>query len=613
MCGIIGAVSTRNITDILLEGLRQLEYRGYDSAGIAVINNQNNLQLIRKLGKVNILAEAVKHNSLHGGTGVAHTRWATHGNLTEINAHPHISSNIIVVHNGIIENFQSLRQKLFKKGYTCVSDTDTEIIAHLVHFEQYQQGGKLEKIIKMIIPQLSGNYSIVIMDCLNPELLVAVRSGSPLIIGCGVGENFIASDQRALLQVTSRFIFLEDGDIAEITKTTIKIWNKIGQIVERPETLSKINNNEELYQKKNNFCHYMKKEIFEQPLVIKNTIESHINYGMITMAELGPDINILFSKIKHIKIIACGTSYHSAMVSRYWLEELAELPCDVEIASEFIYRQSIVQKNSLLITISQSGETADTLSALRLAKKMGYLGSLTICNIASSTIVRESDLVLITNAGIEIGVASTKTFTTQLTLLLIFVAYIVRLRKMNNILEKNIIEALANLPNRIEKILLLDNYIKKLAQAFINKEHALYLGRGTLYPIAMEGALKLKEISYIHAEAYAAGELKHGPLALVDETMPVIIIASNNKFLDKIKLNIEEVRIRGGQLYIFAEQNICLTKSNEMKIISLPNVEELVAPILFTIPMQMLAYHIALIKGTNVDQPRNLAKCVTVE
>ncbi|PLK59425.1 glutamine--fructose-6-phosphate transaminase (isomerizing) [Candidatus Palibaumannia cicadellinicola] len=611
MCGIIGAVAQRNIVNILLEGLRLLEYRGYDSAGLAVINHNNNLQYLRKVGKVNTLVEAVKQYSLSGETGIAHTRWATHGNPTESNAHPHISNNIIIVHNGIIENYQLLRDILRQRGYSFLSETDTEVIAHLIHWEQCQKNNLLTQVIQRVIPQLHGTYSIVIMDNLNPSRLVAARSGSPLIIGRGEEANFFASDQRALLPVTRRFIFLEEGDIAEITNKTICIWNNIGKIVERAEIVYQIKTDMKDIDK-SPYCHYMQKEIYEQPLAIKNTIEKHLCSGLITMAELGPDIDILLRQVQHVQIIACGTSYHSAMVSRYWLEALAKLPCDIEIASEFRYRKSIVRSGSLLITLSQSGETADTLAALRLTKNMGYLGSLTICNVACSTLVRESDFVLITNAGTEISVASTKSFTTQLTLLLMFVIYIARIRGINKLSEKQIVHALQKLPSCIEQILLLDQAIKHLAEVFINKEHALFLGRGTLYPIAMEGALKLKEISYIHAEAYAAGELKHGPLALINPGMPVIVIVSNNELLDKLKSNIEEVRTRGGQLYIFAEKNITFTKSKEMKVIFLPNIEPLLAPIYYAVPMQMLAYHIALIKGTDVDQPRNLAKSVTV-
>ncbi|AIN47044.1 glutamine--fructose-6-phosphate transaminase (isomerizing) [Candidatus Palibaumannia cicadellinicola] len=612
MCGIVGAVAQRDIAKILLEGLRRLEYRGYDSAGLAVVNNENHLQLLRKVGKVNTLAEAAKQYSLKGRIGIAHTRWATHGDPKESNAHPHVSNNIIIVHNGIIENHQLLRKVLSKRGYSFLSDTDTEIIAHLVHWEQCQQGGLLAQVMQRVIPQLHGTYGIVIMDNLEPSILVAARSGSPLIIGRGVGENFIASDQRALLPVTRRFIFLEEGDIAEITCLTVRIWNSMEQVVERAEIIYQIKS-DTVDADKSPYCHYMQKEIYEQPLAIKNTLEGRLCSGVINMTELGEGIDVLLRQVQHVQIIACGTSYHSAMVSRYWLEALAKLPCDVEIASEFRYRKSIVRPGSLLITLSQSGETADTLAALRLTKRMGYLGSLTICNVACSTLVRESDLVLITSAGTEISVASTKTFTTQLTLLLMFTAYIARLRGMNQIIEKKIVHALQKLPSRIEQILLLDQSIKTLAEAFFDKEHALFLGRGTLYPIAMEGALKLKEISYIHAEAYAAGELKHGPLALIDANMPVIVIAPNNELLNKLKSNIEEVRTRGGKLYVFAEKNTGFAENKEMNILLLPNIEQLVAPIFYAVAMQMLAYNIALIKGTDIDQPRNLAKSVTVE
>jgi glucosamine--fructose-6-phosphate aminotransferase (isomerizing) len=596
MCGIVGAVAQRDIAEILLEGLRRLEYRGYDSAGLAVVDNEGHMGRLRRLGKVQVLADALDAHPLHGGTGIAHTRWATHGEPSEANAHPHVSDYIAVVHNGIIENFEPLRVLLIERGYRFESQTDTEVIAHLVHWELLQGGTLLEAVLR-VIPQLRGAYGTVVMDQRDPSVLVAARSGSPLVIGRGVGENFIASDQLALLPVTRRFMFLEEGDVAEIKRREVNVFDKHGKAVERPEIESKVQYDA---GDKGAYRHYMQKEIYEQPQAIKNTLEGRFNHGQINLSELGPDADALLAKVQHVQIIACGTSYHSGMVARYWFEALAGVPCDVEIASEFRYRKSAVRPGSLIITLSQSGETADTLAALRLSKELGYLGSLAVCNVAGSSLVRESDLALMTKAGTEIGVASTKAFTTQLTVLLMLV-------------EHEIVHGLQALPARIEQMLSLDKTIESLAEGFSDKHHALFLGRGDQYPIAMEGALKLKEVSYIHAEAYAAGELKHGPLALIDADMPVIVVAPNNELLEKLKSNIEEVRARGGQLYVFADQDAGFTDSEGMKIIQLPHVEEIVAPIFYTVPLQLLSYHVALIKGTDVDQPRNLAKSVTVE
>ena len=609
MCGIVGAVAQRDIAEILIEGLRRLEYRGYDSAGLAVVDAEGNLTRLRRVGKVQALSDAAENQALHGGTGIAHTRWATHGEPSEANAHPHVSDYISVVHNGIIENHEPLRELLISRGYRFSSETDTEVIAHLVHWE-LQQGGSLLEVVKRVIPQLRGAYGTVVMDSRDPSRLVAARSGSPLVIGCGVGENFIASDQLALLPVTRRFIFLEEGDVVEVTRRSIAIFDKQGNAIERPEIESQVQYDA---GDKGVYRHYMQKEIYEQPMAIKNTLEGRLNHGMIDLSELGPKADALLANVQHIQIIACGTSYNSGMVSRYWFESLAGVPCDVEIASEFRYRKSAVRPNSLLITLSQSGETADTLAALRLSKELGYLGSLAICNVAGSSLVRESDLALMTKAGTEIGVASTKAFTTQLTVLLMLVGRIGKLKGADASLEHDIVHALHALPARIEQMLSLDKTIEALAEGFSDKHNALFLGRGDQYPIAMEGALKLKEISYIHAEAYAAGELKHGPLALIDADMPVIVVAPNNELLEKLKSNIEEVRARGGLLYVFADQDAGFADSEGMKIIQLPHVEEIIAPIFYTVPLQLLSYHVALIKGTDVDQPRNLAKSVTVE
>ena len=594
MCGIVGAVAQRDVAEILLEGLRRLEYRGYDSAGLAVVDAEGHMTRLRRLGKVQMLAQAAEEQPLSGGTGIAHTRWATHGEPSEGNAHPHVSEHIAVVHNGIIENHEPLREMLQARGYVFVSATDTEVIAHLVHWEM-EQGGTLREAVLRAIPQLRGAYGTVIMDSRDPSTLLAARSGSPLVIGLGMGENFIASDQLALLPVTRRFIFLEEGDIAEVKRQDIE------------STVQYDAGDKGIYR------HYMQKEIYEQPNAIKNTLTGRISHGQVDLSELGPEADALLAKVEHIQIIACGTSYNSGMVARYWFESLAGMPCDVEIASEFRYRKSAVRPNSLVITLSQSGETADTLAGLRLTKELGYLGSLAICNVAGSSLVRESDLAIMTKAGAEIGVASTKAFTTQLTVLLLLVAKMARLKGQDAAVERDIVHGLQALPSRIEQMLSQDKRIELLAEDFSDKHHALFLGRGDQYPIALEGALKLKEISYIHAEAYAAGELKHGPLALIDADMPVIVVAPNNELLEKLKSNIEEVRARGGELYVFADQDAAFTDSDNMHIIELPHVEEVIAPIFYTVPLQLLAYHVALIKGTDVDQPRNLAKSVTVE
>lgn len=608
MCGIVGAVAQRDIAEILIEGLRRLEYRGYDSAGLAVVDNDCKMTRLREAGKVQMLAEEAEKTQVIGGTGIAHTRWATHGEPCEDNAHPHVSGTIAVVHNGIIENYQELKAELIKKGYQFASQTDTEVIAHLVNWEQ-RQGGTLREVVQRVIPQLRGAYGTVIMDSRTPELLVAARSGSPLVVGLGVGENFLASDQLALLPVTRRFIYLEEGDIVEITRRHVHIFDVNSNEVNRDTIESNVQYDA---GDKGVYRHYMQKEIYEQPLAIKNTLEGRLKSETIDLSELGSKAEEILSKVEHIQIVACGTSYNAGMVSRYWFESLAGIPCDVEIASEYRYRKPATRRNSLLITLSQSGETADTLAALRLSKELGYLSSLAICNVAGSSLVRESEFVLMTKAGAEIGVASTKAFTTQLTVLLMLVAYMGRIKGVAT-LEQEVSTALHALPSRIESMLSKDKVIEALAEDFSEKSHALFLGRGDQYPIAVEGALKLKEISYIHAEAYAAGELKHGPLALIDADMPVIIIAPNNELLEKLKSNIEEVRARGGLLYVFADQDAGFEENETMKLISLPHVEELIAPIFYTVPLQLLSYHVALIKGTDVDQPRNLAKSVTVE
>ena len=610
MCGIVGAVAQRDVAEILINGLHRLEYRGYDSAGVAVVDPNNELHRVRCLGKVKALDEAVAVKPLIGGTGIAHTRWATHGEPSEANAHPHTSGNFAVVHNGIIENHEELRELLKSRGYVFNSQTDTEVIAHLVEWEMRTAATLLEAVQKTV-KQLTGAYGMVVLDREHPEHLVAARSGSPLVIGLGIGENFLASDQLALLSVTRRFIYLEEGDIAEITRRTVDIYDANGQKVEREVHESNLENDA---AEKGKFRHFMQKEIYEQPNALINTMEGRILHNNVIVDAIGNGAAEILEKVEHIQIVACGTSYNAGMTARYWFEALAGVSCDVEIASEFRYRKFVTRPNSLLVTISQSGETADTLAALRLAKEKGYMAALTICNVSSSSLVRESDLAFMTRAGVEVGVASTKAFTTQLAALLMLVTAIGKVKgNISNEQEVEIVKALQSLPAEVEKALAFDKDIEALAEDFAEKNHALFLGRGEFYPIAMEASLKLKEISYIHAEAYAAGELKHGPLALIDADMPVIVVAPNNELLEKVKSNIEEVRARGGQLYVFADKEAGFTPSEGMKIITMPKVNEIIAPIFYTVPMQLLSYHVALIKGTDVDQPRNLAKSVTVE
>ena len=610
MCGIVGAVAQRDVAEILINGLHRLEYRGYDSAGVAVVDPNHELHRVRCLGKVKALDEAVAVKPLIGGTGIAHTRWATHGEPSEANAHPHTSGNFAVVHNGIIENHEELRELLKSRGYVFNSQTDTEVIAHLVEWEMRSASTLLEAVQKTV-KQLTGAYGMVVLDREHPEHLVAARSGSPLVIGLGIGENFLASDQLALLSVTRRFIYLEEGDIAEITRRTVDIYDANGQKVEREVHESNLENDA---AEKGKFRHFMQKEIYEQPNALINTMEGRILHNNVIVDAIGNGAAEILEKVEHIQIVACGTSYNAGMTARYWFEALAGVSCDVEIASEFRYRKFVTRPNSLLVTISQSGETADTLAALRLAKEKGYMAALTICNVSSSSLVRESDLAFMTRAGVEVGVASTKAFTTQLATLLMLVTAIGKVKgNISNEQEVEIVKALQSLPAEVEKALAFDKDIEALAEDFAEKNHALFLGRGEFYPIAMEASLKLKEISYIHAEAYAAGELKHGPLALIDADMPVIVVAPNNELLEKVKSNIEEVRARGGQLYVFADKEAGFTPSEGMKIITMPKVNEIIAPIFYTVPMQLLSYHVALIKGTDVDQPRNLAKSVTVE
>ncbi|OOR99012.1 glutamine--fructose-6-phosphate transaminase (isomerizing) [Haemophilus paracuniculus] len=606
MCGIVGAVAQRDVAEILVDGLHRLEYRGYDSAGVAVLNDKHEMQIVRRVGKVKALDEAIEANPILGGTGIAHTRWATHGEPSETNAHPHRSGKIAVVHNGIIENYEELRTELQSRGYVFQSQTDTEVIAHLVEWEFRTAKTLLEAVQKTVV-QLRGAYGTVVMNQDDPERLIVARSGSPLVIGLGVGENFIASDPLALLSVTRRFIYLEEGDVAEITRRTVDIFDRAGASVEREIHEG---NFEQDAADKGQYRHYMQKEIFEQPVAIMNTLEGRIANGKVNLDAIGANAEQILKKVEHIQIVACGTSYNAGMVARYWFESIAGVACDVEIASEFRYRKFVTRPNSLLVTISQSGETADTLAALRLAKESGFMAAMTICNVASSSLVRESDFAFMTRAGVEVGVASTKAFTTQLTCLLLLTAALGRVKgNISEDKEQQIVAALQRLPAQIESALVSDKEIEQLSADFAEKHHTLFLGRGEFYPIAMESALKLKEISYIHAEAYAAGELKHGPLALIDSDMPVIVVAPENDLLEKVKSNIEEVRARGGQLYIFADHDAGLGH----KTLVFPKVDEITAPIFYTVPLQLLSYHVALIKGTDVDQPRNLAKSVTVE
>lgn len=610
MCGIVGAVAQRDIADILLTGLQSLEYRGYDSAGIATTSGDGKLNRLRRVGKVKQLVEAVSEFGMPGGTGIAHTRWATHGEPNEANAHPHVSSDrIAVVHNGIIENHAELREKLTALGYIFESDTDTEVIAHLVDHE-LKTADSLFEAVRIAVPQLDGAYGTVIMDQQQPDQLIVARSGSPLVIGYGIGEHFIASDQLALLPVTRRFSFLEEGDVAMITREKVSIVDVEGNEVVRPIEESTLSNDA---SDKGQYRHYMLKEIYEQPVAIQRTLEDRLAGGKVLDAAFGPNAESLLKDVEHVQIIACGTSYHAGMTARYWFEGFAGVSCNVEIASEYRYRQSFVRPNSLLVTISQSGETADTLAALRLAKEQGFMSSLTICNVAGSSLTRESDMTYLMKAGAEIGVASTKAFTVQLSALLMLAAAVGHHKGMSAGMEQEIVTALQTLPAKVEQVLGMDEAIAALAEGFADKHHSLFLGRGDQYPIAMEGALKLKEISYIHAEAYAAGELKHGPLALIDADMPVIVVAPDNELVEKLKSNVEEVRARGGLMYVFADSKAKFASDKTMSVLEVPGCDPLIAPIVYTIPLQLLSYHVAIIKGTDVDQPRNLAKSVTVE
>ena len=610
MCGIVGAVAKKDICPILLEGLKRLEYRGYDSAGFAVISNNEKLQRIRIKGKVDKLNEQYKLAPLRGSTGVAHTRWATHGKPNIKNAHPHTCNNqLALVHNGIIENHHKLRDKLISTGFKFNSDTDTEVIVNAL-FNELDSNTDLLAAMFKVMKLLEGAYALGVINTDEPDRLIAARKGSPLVIGVGVDEYFVASDVFALLPATQKFIYLEEGDVADITADKLTIYDKNKKIVERPIHISE--SSVDLTDKQG-YRHYMMKEIFFQPDAISKTLKGRITKDQVITKEFGESADLIFSKTECIKIVACGTSYHAGLIAAYWMEKVANIHCQVEIASEYRYRKSVILDNTLFVTVSQSGETADTLAALRTAKDASYLSTLAICNVDESSLTRDSDLCFLTHAGTEIGVASTKAFTTQLVALFLLVIAVAKHNGLTKSDEAKLIKQLNSLPIRVSKVLEHKNSIELMAKDFADKHHALFLGRGSFLPVAMEGALKLKEISYIHAEAYAAGELKHGPLALVDEDMPVVAVAPNNNLLEKLKSNLEEVKARGGKLYIFADEISQVESANGMFVLNINNVYDYMSPIIHTIPLQLLAYYVAVIKGADIDQPRNLAKSVTVE
>ena len=610
MCGIVGAAAERNVVGILLEGLQRLEYRGYDSAGLTVLNAEQDLKRYRAVGKVQALKDTCRAESPNGSIGIAHTRWATHGKPTQTNAHPHVSSDTVsLVHNGIIENHEALRQELTAQGYRFESETDTEVMAHLIH-HLVAGCGDFRQGVTEALTRLEGAYAIAVQHRDFPDRLIGARQGSPLVVGLGIGENFIASDPQALRPVTDRFIYLEEGELVELTQSEVSIFGgREGSVASRAVTLDSRDDAAD----KGTFRHFMLKEIYEQPNAIRNTLQGRIGKNSILSQAFGVEAGLLFEQTQAVQIVACGTSYYSALVAKYWVEALTGLICQVEIASEWRYRTVAVAPNTLFLTISQSGETADTLAALRQSKSIGYLGSLCICNVPNSSLVRESDLCLMTEAGTEIGVASTKAFTTQLADLLMFAMALGKYHGLPPETESELVQALHDLPTRLEETLEVDQQVKAWAEQFIAKDHALFLGRGLHYPIAMEGALKLKEISYIHAEGYPAGELKHGPLALVDEQMPVVCVAPTDELLEKVKSNLQEVAARGGSLYVFTDHQADFSDLNETQVIILPTVHPMLAPIAFVLPLQLLSYHVAVLRGTDVDQPRNLAKSVTVE
>jgi glucosamine--fructose-6-phosphate aminotransferase (isomerizing) len=608
MCGIVGAVARENIIPVLVEGLRKLEYRGYDSAGVAVLDQEQCIKRVRKPGKISDLVLGIENDPVSGYVGIAHTRWATHGVPSEYNAHPHVCNNsVAVVHNGIIENFEQLKSQ--QQKYTFTSDTDTEVIVHQLH-SYIQNSSSLIEAVSRTVSDLQGAYALGVICTEFPDELIATRRGSPLVIGIGKDANYIASDVAALISETQDFIFLEEGDIAKIESDQVSIFDSEGNSVNRPIHRSELSADA---VERGEYKHYMLKEIYEQPFAISETLEGRLGESTVLEGAFGPDASAIFDRVSNIQIVACGTSYHAGLIAKYGFEALAGIPCNVEVASEFRYRDPVVQDKTLFITISQSGETADTLAALRKANESGYLNTLAICNVPESSLVRESDLVLMTRAGPEIGVASTKAFTTQLVALLLLITVVGRRNKLNPETEARIVEQLRQLPGMIEDVLKLDTQIEALAIRFGKKHNALFLGRGPHYPVAMEGALKLKEISYIHAEGYPAGELKHGPLALVDSEVPIVAVAPNDRLLDKLKGNLQEVRARGGELYVFADTESGIAPVEGMTVLDVAPMDNAIAPIVYSVPLQLLAYHVAIIKGTDVDQPRNLAKSVTVE
>jgi len=610
MCGIVGAVSGRDVVADLVEGLRRLEYRGYDSAGVAVVGEDGALGLCRTVGKVAELEEKLERNPLRGKIGVAHTRWATHGGVTEANAHPHLSGGrVAVIHNGIIENFQPIKDEMLASGYQFDSETDTEVAAHLVHY-YLEQGLDLVEAVGKAVKRFEGAYALLVVDAEDPTRIVVSRVASPLVIGLGDNENFVASGVPALLPVTKRFIYLEQGDLAEIRQDGVRVVDADGNTVTREVHEAEWDS---ASAEKAPYDHFMLKEIFEQPSALADTLYGRVSNQRVIPESLGEQATEMLDKVEHIHIVACGTSYHAGCVGKYWIEALAGVPCQVEIASEYRYRHVVVPSNTLFVTLSQSGETADTLEALRQAKELGYIGTLTICNSAHSSMVRESDLVMMTQAGPEIGVASTKAFTTQLLSILVVTLMMAKHRGLSVEREQEFVANLTHAAAASDLALKMNDELAELAKDFADKHHTLFLGRGPMWPIAMEGALKLKEISYIHAEAYAAGELKHGPLALIDDKMPVVVVAPNNELLDKLKSNMQVVRARGGQLYVFADDATGIESEPGMKVIRMPHADRLIAPIVYTVPLQLLAYHVAVLLGTDVDQPRNLAKSVTVE
>ena len=611
MCGIIGVASTKPSVDKLLIGLLRQEYRGYDSAGLAIFDEADQIQIFKSTGKVAELQSSIDQNPVNGNVGIAHTRWATHGLPTENNAHPHHSNNnVFVIHNGIIENHQEIRTTLKALGYVFESETDTEVIAHLIHAKMSQEGAPLIEALQLAVKDLRGAYAIGAVCETEPGIIAAARKGSPLVVGMGHGENFIASDQLALADFAENFVFLEEGDLAEITSSGTKFWNLNDEEVERPVVVAKSLGET---VDKGEYRHFMLKEINEQPEKIKGLLEGQLTDTGVQEEIFGPTAPEIFKEVNAVQIVACGTSFHAGTVAKYWLEGLAGLPCSVEVASEFRYRNKVVAPNTLFVTISQSGETADTLACLSAAKDAGYLACLGICNVPSSSLARESDLVFLTKAGPEIGVASTKAFTTQLVGLLMLTLILGRYHGLSSVAENAINNSLRALPKSLDAVMELEDQIIEMAEDFDQKEHALFLGRGIHYPVAMEGALKLKEISYIHAEAYPPAELKHGPLAMVDSEMPVVAVAPNDDLLEKLQSNLEEVRARGGKLYVFGHSDAHHDDESITRFIELPEVPELIAPLIYSIPLQLLAYHVAILKGTDIDQPRNLAKSVTVE